>query len=51
MACVRWFRGNTCFRALALLGMTAFFLVVAAILLPLDGDNAMPRKSPAVTSR
>jgi len=51
MAYMGLVRSSTCVRALALLGMTAFFLVAAAILLPPEGSNAMPRKTPAVGSR
>lgn len=51
MTYMRWFRHSTCFRALALLGMTAFFLLVGAILLPLEEDNAMPRQTTAVSPR
>ena len=44
-------RRSTCFRALAMVGMTAFFLVVGAILLPPKGSNVMPPPRSAVTSR
>lgn len=48
MAYMQSFDKSTCLRALALLGMTALFLVAGAILLPLEGDKAMPRQAPAV---